>query len=379
MKISAINIYNNYQKTQTKKRTNSVNSSYSNKNISEPSFCSNIHYSYNRSRLIDFLEQKPQPKAEGTDGIIFKFGDTAVKVAKTKETSFEAEAEILKKLPNDLKNSQKFIDRFEYRGRDVLVSNFVEGNHKKALTPNDTAKVFGVILAHDKANIIHGDLNLGNIIFSKTGDVSFIDYGAASQPSTTQVELYPNFVTNTNALKFENTGINDCLKEWSKEGKAKEFFTQYLAQKANFYTQHSQLVKDSNGQNYENNLATVLQTPTEEIIETELQRITTLDLLEQADTATNYDCNPYASIELWNKTVENASLFEKYTAEKIKTAKTEEEQTYFTYQNEIAKCFHSTLSDWREGTLSWLYEIKNPNFKPRSTTEARLQENWNKQ
>ena len=378
MKISGINICNNYPKTQLKPQKSSVTYSIANKNITSPTFCSTIHQSYDRTRLIDFLEQKPQPKAQGTDGIIFKFGDAAVKVGKTKETSFEAEAEILKKLPKDLKNAQKFIDRFEYKGRDVLVSNFVEGSHKKALSPNDITKVFDVILAHDKANIIHGDLNLGNIVFSKTGDVSFIDYGAASQPDTTQVELYPTFVTNTNALKFENTGINDCLKEWAKEGKSEEFFKQYLSRKADFYAQHSKLVKEPISTDYENTLATILHTPTDEVIKTELQRITTLDLLEQADTATNYDCNPYASIEMWNKTVECASEFEKYTAEKIKTAKTKNEQKYFIYQNEIAKSFHTTLSDWREGTLNWLYEIKDSNFEPRSTTEARLQENWNK-
>ncbi len=378
MKIAAINITNNYQLRQQKNKTPETKVEVSNNFCTIPSFCSKIHYAYNRNNLISFLEQKPQPKAEGTDGIIFKFGDAAVKVAKTKETSFEAEAEILKKLPDSLKNPQRFIDRFEYKGRDVLVSNFVEGSHKKALTPNDTEKVFDVILSHDRANIIHGDLNLGNIVFSKSGDVSFIDYGAASQPTSTQVELYPSFVTNTNALKFENTGINDCLKEWSKIGTSEEFFKQYLSKKADFYAKHLNLVNDSNERNYENNLATVLQSPTEEIIEAELQRITTLDLLEQADTATNYDCNPFASIEMWNKTVESALEFANFTSKKIQTAKTKDEQTYFEYQNEIAKSFHTTLSEWREGTLNWLYEIKNPNFEPRSTIEARLKENWNK-
>lgn len=378
MKIAAINITNNYQPKQIKRENSEKNFETLNKFCSMPSFCANIHYTYDRGNLIDFLNRKPHVKAEGTDGIIFKFSDAAVKVAKTKETSFAAEAEILKKLPTTLKNPQRFIDRFEYKGRDVLVSNFVEGSHKKTLTPNDIGKVFDVILAHDNANIIHGDLNLGNIVFSKSGDVSFIDYGAASQPSSTKVELYPDFVTNTNALKFENTGINDCIKEWSKIDKSKDFFKQYLAKKADFYAQHVKLVNDSNGRNYEKNLATVLKSPTEEIIETELQRITTLDLLEQADSATNYECNPFSSIEMWNKTVESALHFKKYTEEKIQTAETEEEHTYFEYQNEIAKSFHSTLSEWREGTLNWLYEIKNPNFEPKSTTEARLKENWNK-
>lgn len=380
MKIQPICLNNiNQNKTvQTKKQKNSTLTFVENRAFSIPYFGSNLHYAYSRDNLINYLEQNPKPKAEGTDGIIYKFGDVAVKVAKSKDTSFEAEAEILKKLPQSLNTAQNFVDRFEYKGKDVLVSSFVEGAHKQNLTSNDIEKIFGVILAHDKENIIHGDLNLGNIIFSRTGEVSFIDYGVATQPLDTEVELYPSFVANTNALKFENTGINDTLKKWEEEGISTEKFSQYLRKKADFYSKHKELAKRAETKSYEENLSIVLQNPSQSIVEAELKRIKALDLLEQADTATNYDNNPYLSIELWNKTVEKASEYEQYTAQKINEAETQEEQTYFTYQNQIAKCFHSTLSDWRNGTLSWLYEIKNPTFIPRSETESRLQKNWNK-
>ncbi len=380
MKVSQINIYS-LQKHQIKKQgeTKTKPIFFVKKMTTNclPSFSSGIHYNYDRSRLLNYLEQKPTPKAEGTDGIIYKFGDMAVKMAKTRETSFEDEAEILKKLPKSLKTAQSFIDRFEYKGKDILVSSFVEGTHKEALNPNDIRKVFGIILAHDKENIIHGDLNLGNIIFSKTGDVSFIDYGASTQPVTTQVELYPDFVVNTNALKFENTGINDSIRVWKKEGTLEERFKQYLAQKADFYAEHIKIIEQQKAIDYERNLATVLKNPTKDIVQTELKRIRTLDMLEQADTATNYDNNPYSAIDLWSKTVDSASEYELYTYKKIKESKTEEEQKYFTYQNEIAKCFNATLTDWQNGTINWLYQIKAPNFKPRSEIEANLKRNWN--
>lgn len=380
MKISPIstNHIQKSNKVQTNNKQNSTKSFVENKSFSIPYFGSNIHYAYNRGNLIAYLEQNPKPKAEGTDGIIYKFGDNAVKVAKSKDTTFESEAEILKKLPKSLKTAQNFVDRFEYKGKDVLVSSFVDGTHKQNLNSNDIGKIFEVILAHDKENIIHGDLNLGNIIFSQTGEVSFIDYGAATQPTSTDVELYPSFVMNTNALKFENTGINDTLKKWEEEGISLERFSQYLKKKSDFYSKHKELATSTEIKAYEENLATILQNPTKDIIESELKRIKTLDLLEQADTATNYDNNPYTSIELWNKTVEKASDYEVYTTQKIKEAETEIEQRYFEYQNEIAKCFHSTLTEWKNGTISWLYEIKDPTFVPRSETEERLKENWNK-
>lgn len=376
MRISAINIqqYNVQQNRKDNKQT-----SFQNINVvtNQPYFGQDLVFRYSRENAIKFLEKNPNPLTQGTDGIIYRFGKTAIKVGKTKETSFEAEAEILKNLPSCLKNSQKFIDRFEFQGKDVLVTSFVEGTHKKALEPKDFRNIFQVLLEHDKANIIHGDLNVGNIVFSKNGEISLIDYGAATQPTSTEVELYPSFVTNTNALKLENTGVCDSLKVWKKTGSAEENFKRYLKYKAAFYEQHVNLVSGINSKAYEKNLSTVLQNPTESIINTELQRLKTLDLLEMADTATNYDNNPYSAIKLWNATVENAKKYEEETKNKLQEETDENNKLYFTFQHEIAKCFHSTLSDWRNGTFNWLYEIKNPNFIPRSEIEKRLQQNWN--
>lgn len=345
-------------------------------------YTSNIYFgrdlvtNYNRETVINYLNSNPTPIAQGTDGIIFKQGNKAIKVAKTKETSFEAEANILKHLPKSLKTSQSYIDYFKHNGKDVLVSSFVEGKHKKALSPNDLDKLFIVILEHDKSNIIHGDLNLGNIMFTPNGEISLIDYGASTIPESTQVELYPNFVENTNALKLENTGINDSLKTWAKTGEARKNFIEYLSKKADFYSKHAQLTKSEEAKDYEENLSIVLKSPNNDVIETELKRITTLDLLESADTATNYDNNPHEAIKLWNKTVDNAKEYESYTNEKINSSITDEERTYFKYQNEIAKCFHQTLTDWRNGTINWLYQIKEENYIPQSEAEQRIKQNW---
>jgi len=200
MKISPINysIYNkpnNFHKKQTCE--NKVVQNYT-QNIY---FGRDLVTNYNRETVINYLNSNPKPIAQGTDGIIYKQGNKAIKLAKTKETSFEAEANILKHLPKSLKTSQSYIDYFKHNGKDVLVSSFVEGNHKKALSPDDLDKLFTVILEHDKSNIIHGDLNLGNIMFTPNGEISLIDYGASTIPDSTQVELYPNFVENTNDLK----------------------------------------------------------------------------------------------------------------------------------------------------------------------------------
>ena len=377
MKISSIN-YNNCiiqkkNKTSTSK-PNTCNSYCT--NFITPYFGKDLVFQYNRKNLTEFLNNNPRPKAEGTDGIIYKYGNTAVKIAKTKETSFEAEASILRNLPDTLACSQKFIDRFNYNGKDVLVSSFVEGTHKKALSPKDFEQIFEILLEHDKVNIMHGDLNLGNIIFSKEGKISLIDYGAATQPSTTKVELYPDFVTNTNALKLENTGLCDSLKVWKEDGTDKANFEEYLREKSKFYKSHLHLTKTQDQKDYESNLAEILAAPSESVIKSELIRINTLDLLEEADSATNYENNPYNAINLWNLTISSAQEYEKYTAEEIFKTQNEKERKYFEYQNKIAQSFYSTLNEWRNGTINWLYQIKDESYIPQSETEQRIKNNW---
>ena len=377
MKVSAVNF-----QTQIKNEPKLIkrfDNTYSNKTLSIPAFYGkDLVQQYSREKTIEFLKNNPTPIATGTDGIIYKLGTSAIKVGKTKETSFEAEAEILKQLPKSLKNTQKYIDRFSFDGKDVLVSSFVQGTHKKALIPQDFLKVFEVILEHDKANIIHGDLNLGNIMFSPNGETSLIDYGAAYKPTSTEVELYPSFVANTNALKFENTGVCDSLKIWQMQGNKNENFIEYLKSKASFYKKHSTLIENEETKKYENNLSIVLAEPSQQVVATELKRLQTLDLLEMSDTATNYDNDPHSAIDLWNRTVESAKEFEQETKSRLEETEDKDEQIYYSYQHQIAKCFHSTLTEWKNGTINWLLEIKNENYTPRSEIEEKLQKNWNK-
>lgn len=385
MKISPVNYqYNTTYKNFVKKQpaTNvCAENFYTNKSLKYPAFAKSSANFNKRKEYYSFLSSNPTPIAQGTDGVIYKRGNEAIKIAKTEQTSFAEEAQILKRLPINLSNGQKFIDRFSYGGKDVLVSSFVDGEHKQALELGDISKLYDVLLKHDKANIMHGDLNLGNIVFTKDGNISLIDYGTASIPQSTKVDLYPDFVINTNALKFENTGLNDTLKNLSTD-KQLEFFKGYLSQKAAFYEKHVQFVKNTYPEmteaiEYEENLAKVLANPSEEIVEMELRRITTLDFLEQADTATNYEHNPHKSINLWNATVESAKESIKYSHDILKgRLLSSEERKYFENQRKIAQNFYTTLTEWKAGTFDWLYQIKEPYFMPKTEAEKRIKETW---
>ena len=373
--------YKNCEKKQTATNVCAENF-YTNKSLKYPAFAKSSSNFNKRREYYSFLSSNPTPIAQGTDGIIYKRGNEAIKVAKTEQTSFEAEAQVLKKLPNNLPNAQKFIDRFTYGGKDVLISSFVEGEHKDSLEISDIGKLYDILLKHDKANIIHGDLNVGNIVFTPDNNISLIDYGAATIPDSTEVELYPNFVVNTNALKFENTGLNDSLKKLDEEEQL-SFFKEYLAQKASFYNKHAQFIKEKHPEmtdaiEYEENLAQVLSNPSDEVIEMELRRITSLDFLEQADTATNYENNPHKSIKLWNSTVDSTKESIKFSHDILKgRILSSEERKYFENQRKIAQSFYTTLSEWRAGTFEWLYQIKEHYFGPQSEAEKRIKENWN--
>ena len=179
MKISPVNYqYNTTYKNFVKKQpaTNvCAENFYTNKSLKYPAFAKSSANFNKRKEYYSFLSSNPTPIAQGTDGVIYKRGNEAIKIAKTEQTSFAEEAQILKRLPINLSNGQKFVDRFSYGGKDVLVSSFVDGEHKQALELGDISKLYDVLLKHDKANIMHGDLNLGNIVFTRDGNISLID------------------------------------------------------------------------------------------------------------------------------------------------------------------------------------------------------------
>ena len=160
------------------------------------------------------------------------------------------------------------------------------------------------------------------------------------------------------------------------------YFKEYLSKKAEFYAKHAELVKKQHPDmqeaiEYEENLAKVLSNPSDDVIETELRRITTLDFLETADTATNYEHNPHKAINLWNSTVESAKETIKHTQHQLQAkVLSHDERKYFENQKKIAQSFYYTLSQWRAGTFDWLHQIKEPYYQPQTDAERKIKENW---
>lgn len=332
-----------------------------------PSFLGNKEIS--RVDVLDTIEKNEPISNAGLKGVVYKLEkggkSYAIKIGKDKNADFSNEAKILKSITGKLENCQEYVDYFKHpkTGADILVSTFVEGDCGVLETRDEFKNFFKIIASLDDKGILHGDLNMKNLIFD--GDkIKLIDFGEGSffKTGDTYSELYPSFVAKSNLVGFEHNGLQDCIQMWEEP---RETFINYLKEKSNYYKEHSKSIEAFNAKtfDYENNYSKVLKSPSDEVIKNEARRIDLLYTFEQADTAVNYDKNPNGGIFTWGLTIKKAddALSEINKALENKNL-SDDERKYFNYQKEIMESFKNAFSDWGNSTIGWIKSsLKNPN------------------
>ncbi len=344
-----------------------------------------------RKEILDTVDKSKPFSEAGLKGVVYKYkkGDKnyAVKMSKIKDFKFEREAEVLKKVPSNI-NSQQYVDYFQHpkTGCDVLVSTFVEGKKGILKNSDDFDKFFDKILELDKAEVLHGDLNMQNCLFDKNNDVRLIDFGEGETFKTGDTYedfIYPDFVLKSNVVNLEHNGIPDCIKSWEKEGAdVKKSFSEYLTSKGKYYKNHAGFLKDNaphlkEAIKYEENYAQVLENPSDEVIENEIRRIDCLHTFEDADTAVNYKNIPSAAKRNWTMAKDKAKSEVQFIDETLKKPDISScEKEYFENQKEIANMFQTQFSSWGSSTIKWLNGLHNK--KDPSDLEKRLLNNEDK-
>ncbi len=336
------------------------------------------------------LIQNANPYSEtGYKGTVYKLaspkGSYAVKVARTPEFSFEKEAEVLKKVPDALLGSQKFVDFFKdpKTNKDVLVSTFAKGRRGVLYSEDDFKTFFKNLLLLDINGIYHGDLNMENCLFDE-GNINLIDFGEGSffKIGDTYSEMYPTFMLKSNACNLEQNGIPDCIKKWNDMGfNLKNTFKKYLQAKGEFYQKHSALLDESVPKyavKFEQNLAKVLLKPSDDIIENELRRIDLLYTFEHADTAVNYQRIPEMGTRNWNLTIEKAISMLSFINQTLRKDLGAEERIYFEFQKQTAEKLLETFLAWGNSTKEWINESMKKDFSELSQQEKDFRKNQGK-
>lgn len=354
----------NLKENDLSKNENTVNDLPGGKFYSGLSFLGN-RPEVSRSEVLNTIRNSEPISRAGLKGDVYKLqkGEKAyaIKIAKI-ETDFSKEAEILKRVPKGL--GQEFTDYFKdpATGFDILVSTFAEGKKGTLQTKEDFKTFFDNLLFLDRAEILHGDLNMENCLFF--GDkINLIDFGEGSIISTGDgyEEMYPPFMLKTNAVNLEQNGIPDCIKSWVQTGiDTKETFKTYLNAKGEFYKSHAEYlaksgISNKDAINFETNLARVLSAPSERVVKNELRRMDALYTFEQADTAVNYAKSPKSAIRNWHLTIQKTEKMLSEIEENLALADlSKEERTYFEYQKTIAQTMLSDYKDWSTGTIGWI-------------------------
>lgn len=373
--ISAINYTGNIYRSKNKQNPiNKVQNLEKNYNITKEInlFYPNIFFKgakreVSRSEALNTIKNSQPYSEAGLKGTVYKLTkdgkDYAIKVGKSNESDFSNEAEILKKVPKGL--GQEFIDYFKdpTTKRDVLISTFASGKSGYPSTQKEFKDFFEKLLILDNAEILHGDLNMGNCLFDN-GSLNLIDYGEGSFFKIGDIYenyMYPDFITKSNVIKLEQNSVPEFIVEWTKAGlDSKNIFREYLKAKGEFYSKHLQNYasltdKNLNTIKYEENYAKILQNPSDTVIKNELRRIDAIYTYERAHSVTHYEKNPAAIHREWNLAAKKAEIYLLKINEKLEENNIiEDEKIYLNYQKAIAQKMFDCYTDWGKGTIKWI-------------------------
>ena len=336
-----------------------------NQGVDSVSFSGNY---LSRAEVIGVIENSKPISNSGFKGVVYRYDKAqksyAIKIARSSEHEFNDEAQVLKEVPADI-NCQRYVDYFKHpkTGLDILVSTFVEGKKGILKNSDDFREFFNILLRLDKANVLHGDLNMANCLFNKDG-ISLIDFGEGEIFKTGDSYddfIYPEFVLKSNVVNLEHNGIPDCIKFWAKNGiNTYECFRNYLISKGDYYKKHCEFLKSqdidlSDAVDYEENYSKVLKNPSDRVIENEIRRIDSLYSFENVDTSVNFTRNPDEVIESWKLTIQKVKNQLDYIDTTLKDDSLSlDERKYFKYQKEIMTLFYNQFSSWSSSTFEWL-------------------------
>lgn len=384
----------NFEKTTIKNKTN-----FQNKNSTVlPNYNQIGHLSFlgskkeiERAKILSVIrDEKPFSNA-GLKGVVYRTNikgkEVAIKVGRNENFDFSNEAKILSRVPKDFSQSQQLIDYFKdpITNCDILVSTFVEGKKGILSSREDFDGLLSNLFILDKNGILHGDLNMGNFLFTDNG-INLIDYGEGSlfEIGETYTEMYPNFIAKSNVINLEQNGIPDFIQKWQENGiEPKKAFKNYLIAKGNYYKKHSEFLKENNLDNrtieFEKNYAKVLENPSDKVIKNEILRMDALCTFEQSDTAVNYTKIPNAAIRNWNLTISKVKFMKENIENELKNPNlNNDERVYFNYQKEIANCLLEDFSNWGNSTINWILGSFEKDEKDLSEHELAFRKNKNK-
>lgn len=376
MNVKPINF--NFQIAQNKKISQKIKNNeanFSSSTFTLPSLKNYISFLGNselsKLEILETINCGHPLSNDGFKGIVYKYDKDGksyvIKVARTPKFKFENEANVLKQVPPNI-NCQRLISYFQHPSSncDILVSTFVDGSKRVLEKPQDYSEFFNILLKLDMANVLHGDLNMQNCLFSQNG-IGLIDFGEGEIFKTGDTYddfIYPEFVLKSNVVNLEHNGIPDCIQTWSQNKEnSKEYFKNYLIAKAKYYESHAEFLKTqdrdlSSTIDFEENYSKVLKNPSDLVLENEAKRIDCLYTFEHSDTAVNYRNIPNAAIRNWNLTVQKAKSQLDFINNVLNYADlTQDERKYFEYQEKIISLFFEQFSSWSASTIEWLNSL----------------------
>ncbi len=318
-----------------------------------------------------------------------KYPDIVIKESINGKDDFASEEKNLKKAPNELEHTQRFVARIYNKRNDCyyLLSTKADGYIPDPIaapwTKEHLKSLFDSMYIMDKHAFYHGDLNARNILLDNKGNANLIDFQYSYELpedkwfKEKEISTTPDFIYNENALMYEQAAITEYLLDIKDSGKAKDFFRLYLSQKAQYHQNRCEFLSQAtkNWQNedelatirksiaFEKSRANLFKNPSDDLMKIEAKKINFLHAFRDA----------YAKVDggIENKNIIPAGAYYLYTLSTIQDFRNEiqkqKEQEdidfdtiiYLKSMEKFGDYWFDKVKSWADG--AFMYPLRHAN------------------
>ena len=238
--------------------------------------------------------------------------------------------------------------------------------YKNPITKEHFDRVLRYIYLLDKSKILHNDLDIEHVFYGENGEVEFDCFRFASRYNSKNETAFPEFMSPTNQLNYENASLASYVKNIYDSASRKEVIANYLSSSLNFHQKRVSYV-DKELIDYEQAKIDALRNIDDDKIDLMLEKLDFFAKQRKAFTewdegngACGHKFNPQRrinAIPMYFDAIKSAISYSKH-AKYLSQTSDKYDKKYYEYEARVGEYFANTYIGWVKGMANYNFEDK---------------------